>query len=115
MTSMTYLLFDVFGTGSCQTDKELKARLRAARSWGYYAKASLTQVEELIFYLLENEAKVSAAAQAMMATRKWEWFRYRLCSQDIPNESRSTSYDILWADRGYITFANQWAGFKLQR
>lgn len=71
---ITYLSFHAFETGFCLTDKEFKARLRlnllydyAARNWGHYACAALAQAKGLILCLFESEAKVSAAAQAMMA------------------------------------------------
>jgi hypothetical protein len=51
-TCVTYLSFNIFKTGFCQTDEELEARLRnnplynyAARNWGYHARAASTAVE----------------------------------------------------------------------
>ncbi|KAI9781882.1 MAG: hypothetical protein M1839_005676 [Geoglossum umbratile] len=79
---LTYLSFDTFGTGFCPTDREFEARLElnplydyAARNWGHHARAVSTVieqwpgVEQLIWDLLKNETNVSAASQAMMASR----------------------------------------------
>ena len=71
---VTYLSFDIFETGFCQSDREFKARLRtnvlydyAAQNWGHHAHLALTE-EDLILNLLESGAKVAAASQAMMAS-----------------------------------------------
>ena len=45
----------------------------AARSWGYYACAASTEVEELILSFLESEAKVPASNQAMLASESRSW------------------------------------------
>src|SRR5450755_3954476 len=74
-TCITYLSFDAFESGYCQTDEEFKERLHlnplfdyAARNWGHHARAT-SAVEQLIVDFLENEAKASAANQAMLASR----------------------------------------------
>ncbi|KAI9768652.1 MAG: hypothetical protein M1839_003987 [Geoglossum umbratile] len=79
---VTYLLFDTFETGFCPTDREFDARLElnplydyAARNWGHHARAASavieqwTGVKQLIQDFLENETNISAASQAMMASR----------------------------------------------
>jgi ankyrin repeat protein len=73
---LTYLSFDTFESGSCPTDEEFENRLRlypfydyAARNWGYHAGAASIEVEQLIRGLLENDAKVAACSQAMMASK----------------------------------------------
>jgi ankyrin repeat protein len=75
---LTYLLFDAFATGFCNTDKEFEARLRlnplydyAAQNWGHHARAASSEVEELILDLLESEAKVSSSSQAMLASKRY--------------------------------------------
>jgi hypothetical protein len=85
---ITYLLFDVFETGFCATDKEFEARLQlnplydyAARNWGYHAYAALTDVDSLTLKLLKNEGKASAATQAMMASGSHSGY-----SQDMPRK-----------------------------
>ncbi|KAH0535997.1 hypothetical protein FGG08_007114, partial [Glutinoglossum americanum] len=84
---VTYLSFDVFETGFCQSDGEFEARLQtnvlydyAARNWGYHAHTSLIK-EELILNLLESRAKVSAASQAMMAFRSYPGYSQRMPRQ----------------------------------
>ncbi|KAH0536092.1 hypothetical protein FGG08_006997, partial [Glutinoglossum americanum] len=74
---VTYLSFDTFETGFCQSDGEFEARLQtnvlydyAARNWGYHAHTALIK-EDLILNLLESRAKVSAASQAMIASRSY--------------------------------------------
>lgn len=54
-TCITYLLFDTFETGFCPTDKAFEARLAenmlynyAAKNWGYHARTTSTEVEQLI-------------------------------------------------------------------
>ncbi|KAI9787698.1 MAG: hypothetical protein M1839_000229 [Geoglossum umbratile] len=54
---ITYLLFDVFETGFCQSDGEFEERLKtnvlydyAARNWGYHAHPALIK-EDLILNL----------------------------------------------------------------
>ena len=93
-TCVTYLSFSVFDSGICATDEEFEERLQwnrlydyAARSWGYHACAASTlveqwtEVEQLIQDLLENETNISAASQAMMASRSF--FSY---SQEVPRQ-----------------------------
>ncbi|KAH0565262.1 hypothetical protein GP486_001343 [Trichoglossum hirsutum] len=90
---VTYLSFDTFETGFCATDGEFEARLElnplydyAARNWGHHACATLTViertgVEQLIQDLLENETNVSAASQAMMASRSYSGYSQRVPRQ----------------------------------
>ena len=75
---VTYLLFEVFNTGFCPTDKEFKARLQssvlydyAAQNWGYHARTVSINEEQLILRFLESEAKVSACSQAMVASKTY--------------------------------------------
>ena len=84
---VTYLLFDVFKAGFCQSDKEFEARLQtnvlydyAARNWGHHAYTASIK-EDLILNLLESRAKVSAASQAMMVSRS-----YSVYSQIVPTQ-----------------------------
>ena len=71
-----YLSFDAFTVGFCKTDAEFEARLRlnplydyAARNCGYHACTASTEVEQLIIRFLQDEAKVSASVQAMIAEK----------------------------------------------
>ncbi|KAH8687250.1 hypothetical protein BGZ60DRAFT_438813, partial [Tricladium varicosporioides] len=74
-TCVTYLLFNIFESGFCQTDSKFEDRLRlnplydyAAHNWGHHAREASAEVEHLIMRLLESEAKVSSSSQAMMAS-----------------------------------------------
>jgi hypothetical protein len=91
---VTYLSFDVFGTGFCPTDEEFEMRLElnplydyAAQNWGHHARAASTvteqwiRVEQLIQDLLENETNISAASQAMMASRSYSGYSQRVPTQ----------------------------------
>ncbi|KAI9773772.1 MAG: hypothetical protein M1839_002005 [Geoglossum umbratile] len=89
---ITYLSFDVFETGFCQSDREFEARLQtnvlydyAARNWGHHAcTASIEEgsiEEDLILNLLESRAKVSATSQAMMASASYSGY-----SQGAPRQ-----------------------------
>jgi hypothetical protein len=80
---VTYLSFDIFETGFCQSDGEFEARLQtnvlydyAARNWGYHAHTALIK-EDLILNLLKSRAKVSAASQAMMASGGYSGYSQR--------------------------------------
>ena len=84
---VTYLLFDVFKTGFCQSDEEFEVRLQtnvlysyAARHWGRHAYTASIK-EDLILNLLESRAKVSAASQAMMVSRSYSGY-----SQIVPTQ-----------------------------
>lgn len=77
-TCVTYLSFDAFESGPCSTDEELNARFQlhtlydyAAKNWGYHVFASMSPIEDLTLDLLNNKAKLSAAAQAMMAFKRY--------------------------------------------
>ncbi|KAF7592995.1 hypothetical protein BBP40_012154 [Aspergillus hancockii] len=70
---VTYLSYDIFDTGICQTRDELEQRLDsncfydyAARNWGHHARISRTDGDQCILDLLESKAKVSACAQLML-------------------------------------------------
>ena len=72
---VTYLLFDAFDSGRCQTDTEFEERLQlyqlydyAAQNWGHHARVASAEVEQLVLHLLESEAKVSSSSQAIMTT-----------------------------------------------
>ncbi|KAF5012488.1 hypothetical protein FDECE_1461 [Fusarium decemcellulare] len=72
---ITYLSFDVFASGPCQTTKEFEERLKsnqlydyAARHWGHHASRTLTLPPETVEFL-RCTTKVQAASQAMMATK----------------------------------------------
>jgi hypothetical protein len=84
---VTYLSFEVFEAGFCESDREFEERLRtnvlydyAARNWGYHAYTA-SIAEDSILNLLESRAKVSAASQAMMVEGDYPDY-----SQGVPME-----------------------------
>src|SRR2546423_6543786 len=87
---VTYLSFDTFETGFCQTDEEFEARLQfyslydyAARNWGYHVRAALIEVDRLVLEFLKSKNKVSGSSQAMMASRGYYGSSQRLPRQMI--------------------------------
>ncbi|KAI9777778.1 MAG: hypothetical protein M1839_008573 [Geoglossum umbratile] len=83
---VTYLSFDVFETGFCQSDGKFEARLQtnalydyAARNWGRHAYTASAEEgsidQDLILNLLKSGAKISATSQAMMASRSYSSYR----------------------------------------
>ena len=86
-TCITYLSFDVFESGFCQTDEEFEERLQlnplydyGARNWGRHARAT-SAVEQLIVDFLESEVKVFSSSQAMMASGGYSNY-----SQGVPRQ-----------------------------
>lgn len=75
---LTYLCYDAFASGSCETLKEFLERLReyplyayAATNWGYHAKRQRLSPPEPIFRLLENDQKTAACSQAQDWYSSW--------------------------------------------
>jgi Ankyrin repeats (3 copies) len=73
---VTYLSFNIFDSGFCQTDKEFEERLRsnqlydyAAHNWGHHAREASTDMRLSIQHFLENTQKVTSCTQATMASR----------------------------------------------
>jgi ankyrin repeat protein len=89
---VTYLSFDIFEAGFCQSDKEFKTRLQtnvlydyAARYWGYHAQkawidhaTTISIKNDLVLDFLKSRAKVSAASQAMMASGSYSGYSQRM-------------------------------------
>ncbi|KFZ00163.1 hypothetical protein V500_01159 [Pseudogymnoascus sp. VKM F-4518 (FW-2643)] len=72
---VTYLSFDVFETGICQNDEELKERLQsnplydyASHNWGRHARNASTLNQE-VFSFLETKAQLEASSQALLAQK----------------------------------------------
>jgi ankyrin repeat protein len=86
---VTYLLFNIFESGFCQTDVEFKERLwsnplydYAAHSWGYHARKTLTLCQQVVGFL-ESELKTEAASQALLAIKRPWQLEY---SQEVPRQ-----------------------------
>lgn len=85
---MTYLSFDVFESGICQTDEEFEQRLQlnqlynyAAQSWGHHARMSLTEYQGAITFL-QRQAQIEASSQALFIDSRLT--RYSNYSQEFP-------------------------------
>src|SRR2546423_1947542 len=79
VTCVTYLSFNTFATGFCPSHEEFEAQLQlyplygyAALNWGHHARASTTEVVQLILDLLGSEAKVARSSQAMTALESFD-------------------------------------------
>lgn len=89
---VTYLSFNSFKRGFCQTDDEFKERLQlnqffeyAARNWGHHARkiSTLSQaLSQLLIDFLESEAKVNASSQGLLAIK--DYLSHLTYSQHIP-------------------------------
>ncbi|KAK8011810.1 Alpha/Beta hydrolase protein [Apiospora arundinis] len=97
----TYLSFDSFATGHCETDDEFEKRLTehhlydyAARNWGLHARAA--NADDKILPFLLKPAQVDAASQVLLASAT----KYRGYSQRV---LRSTGlhlaayFGLVWA------------------
>jgi ankyrin repeat protein len=88
---ITYLSFDFFEAGFCQSDEEFKIRLQsnplydyAARHWGHHLRKALNTQYQIPGFL-RSESQVSASSQAMMVSNK---YRYSDYSQRVPRQMR---------------------------
>lgn len=89
-TCVTYLSFDTFESGYCQTDEAFEEKLQlhplydyAAHNWGHHAFAQSKTDEQLIFDFLESDAKVLGASQAMLAPAS-RWIYDPEYGQNVP-------------------------------
>lgn len=77
-TCLTYLLFETFEQGYCQSDDDMEKRLArypllryAAGQWGFHARGELEHVksiQDLIVRFLEKENNMSCSVQAMQVS-----------------------------------------------
>ena len=78
-TCLTYLSFDEFGRGPCQSEYDFEARLKrwplleyAVSKWGQHASQGAEEAcKDLIFQFLCQSAKVSASVQVLYGRRSW--------------------------------------------
>src|ERR1700710_66559 len=76
---ISYLSFDVFERGFCQTDDEFEERLwsnqffeYAARNWGHHARKASTfsqALSQAVVNVLTSKAKVNALSQGLLAIK----------------------------------------------
>ncbi|KAI9740913.1 MAG: hypothetical protein M1818_004519 [Claussenomyces sp. TS43310] len=90
---ITYLSFDTFNSGYCQTDDEFEERLQlnklydyAAHNWGHHARAASASLK-VVQQFLQKQAQVEASIQALMAFKRWRG--HREYSQEIPKQMTS--------------------------
>jgi ankyrin repeat protein len=89
---VTYLSFDVFKDGFCETDEEFEERLRsnqffayAAQNWGHHTRKASTLSQALsqtVIDFLQSEGKVRASSQGLLATKRY--LSHSNYSQEVP-------------------------------
>lgn len=89
-TCLTYLSFNTFRTGFCQTIQRFRDRLElyplydyAARYWGHHAASPSEDLECLTMDFLKSEAKTSGSSQAMMIAPGDDWRDSRAVPQQM--------------------------------
>ncbi|KAH6714552.1 nucleoside phosphorylase [Leptodontidium sp. MPI-SDFR-AT-0119] len=81
-TCVTYLSFDTFKSGYCQSDEEFEQRLQlnklydyAAHNWGYHAREASTSCQGSIEFL-QKQAQVEASSQALLVDNYYYYYYY---------------------------------------
>ena len=76
---VTYLSFTIFGSGHCSTDSLFEERLLCnplydytAHYWGHHASQA-SNLSPIVFEFLNCVRQVEAAAQAMLAHKRFYW------------------------------------------
>ncbi|KAH8653954.1 hypothetical protein BGZ60DRAFT_386686, partial [Tricladium varicosporioides] len=77
---VTYLSFNAFESGICQTEKEFEQRLQlnklydyAVHNWGHHAREARTSCQGVIEFL-QKQAQVEASSQALLSkTYSFDW------------------------------------------
>ncbi|TVY27700.1 putative ankyrin repeat protein [Lachnellula hyalina] len=76
-TCVTYLSFDDFERGICQSDNEFEQRLQsnkfydyAAHNWGHHAREASTSCDNVMDFL-RKQAHVEASSQVLMASKRY--------------------------------------------
>ncbi|KAK0730870.1 hypothetical protein B0H67DRAFT_563153 [Lasiosphaeris hirsuta] len=111
---VTYLSFNTFGSGICQTDAGFEERVQsnplydyAARNWGHHARKSSDVSQDVINFLL-CQAKVEASSQALMAVKRWSGSLVYL--QRVPNQFTSLHLTALFGVYEAVRFLLQDCG-----
>ena len=73
---ITYLLFDEFESGICQSDNKFEQRLQsnklydyAAHNWGHHAREASTWCQEIVMEFLQKQPQFEASSQALLAEK----------------------------------------------
>lgn len=76
---VTYLSFDTFKSGCCQSDKDFEQRLQlnklydyAAQNWGHHAREASASCQGSIEFL-QKQAQVEASSQALLAKKTYSF------------------------------------------
>lgn len=79
MTCLTYLSFNTFETGPCDTDEKIVVRLQqniflddAAKNWGHHGRRASSEetVHELAMKFLANDIKIACCAQVLNSSER---------------------------------------------
>jgi ankyrin repeat protein len=84
---VTYLLFNVFGSGFCTPAEEFEERVLsyvlyeyAARHWGHHARKASTLIPEVMKFL-DNEAHIEASTQAFNSIKAYTRMGSNICRE----------------------------------
>jgi len=87
---VTYLLFSVFGKGSCSTDSRFEERMLlnplydyTTHYWGQHARQA-SSLHPKVLEFLQCKTKVEAAVQAMLARKRYSY--HSKYSQEVPGQ-----------------------------
>lgn len=90
---ISYFLFDEFGSGVCENNKEFEQQLQlnklydyAAHNWDHHAREASTLYRDIIEFL-QKQAQVEASSQAFIAVKRWPG--HRKYSQKVPKQMTS--------------------------
>ncbi|KAJ6439216.1 putative ankyrin repeat protein [Purpureocillium lavendulum] len=108
----TYLSFNAFKSGFCQSDTEFGDRLRSyplydysANNWGYHAREEQTLPQGVLDFL-ENEVAVEASGQALMAQRRG----LLRDSQKVPRRITALHLAAYFDIQGAVKILLDWQG-----
>jgi hypothetical protein len=103
---VSYLSFDEFKSGICQSDEDFNQRLQlnklydyASHNWGHHAREASTSYHRVIEFL-QKQAQVEASSQALMAVKRWpDQTGYR---QEIPKQMTGLHLTAYFGVKGVI-------------
>lgn len=75
---VTYLSFDEFESGICQSDKEFEQRLQvhklydyAAYNWGHHAREASNLCQDSVMKFLQRQGQVEGSSQGLLAKKRF--------------------------------------------
>jgi SacI homology domain len=91
----SHLIWSLTWCGKKPSQLKKEIVFYAARNWAHHTRATLTEVEQLILDFLKSEAKVSAASQAIIVSKKYRYGNYNQKSDpDTITRSVSNSSEV---------------------